>query len=317
MSDDLLIKFLLKETHPEEDIQVEQWLAKDPENRKEFERFALIWKESKKLESESKADPEKAWEQFKQKLSGTEPKTIAIPKRLNFSWLRIAAVLFIISAAWSLYNIFNNRYDTIASEQLVRTEMLPDGSSLILNKNTVLSYRKDFKGTERNVRLEQGEVFFDVSPDKSKPFIIETPTLNIRVVGTSFNVKQIKNYTEVIVESGVVQVSMNDQQIRLGKGEKIKVIEGDKNLIREKSTDQLYQYYRSKQFKADNVPLGRVVEILNEAYRSNIIIEDPEIAKLRLNASFSDQSLDTILQVITETFKIRMVSENGKIILKY
>lgn len=317
MSDDLLIKFLLKETDPEEDAEVQQWLAKDPENRKEFERFELIWNQSKILESESKADPEMAWERFKQKLPDSRQESRVIPQKLNFSWLKIAAVLFIISTAWSVYIMLSNRYDTISSGELVRTEILPDGSSVTLNKNAVLSFRKDFKGDSRNVRLEQGEVFFDVSPDKSKPFIIETSDLSILVVGTSFNVKQIKNYTEIIVESGIVQVSMDSQQIRLSKGEKIRVKKGDTELVREKSTDKLYQYYRSKQFTASNTPLSRVVEILNEAYQSNIVIEDPAIAALKLNASFKDESLDTILQVIAETFKIRIIAEDDKIILKY
>jgi ferric-dicitrate binding protein FerR (iron transport regulator) len=317
MSDDLLIKFLLKETDPEEDAEVQQWLAKDPENRKEFERFELIWNQSKILESESKADPEMAWERFKQKLPDSRQESRVIPQKLNFSWLKIAAVLFIISTAWSVYIMLSNRYDTISSGELVRTEILPDGSSVTLNKNAVLSFRKDFKGDSRNVRLKQGEVFFDVSPDKSKPFIIETSDLSILVVGTSFNVKQIKNYTEIIVESGIVQVSMDSQQIRLSKGEKIRVKKGDTELVREKSTDKLYQYYRSKQFTASNTPLSRVVEILNEAYQSNIVIEDPAIAALKLNASFKDESLDTILQVIAETFKIRIIAEDDKIILKY
>ena len=58
MSDDLLIKYLLRETSPEEDIELSHWLAEDPENRKEFERFELIWKESKNLEQKSTVDPD-------------------------------------------------------------------------------------------------------------------------------------------------------------------------------------------------------------------------------------------------------------------
>lgn len=317
MSDDLLIKFLLRETDPKEDEQVRQWLSEDPENLREFERFELIWSKSKQLESESSVDPEQAWKNFQQKLPEHQSNGSLHKLKRNFSWLRVAAVLFIISAAWSVYIMLNNSYSSISSGELVRTELLPDGSSVTLNKNAILSYQKGFKGEQRKVRLEQGEVFFEVSPDKNKPFIIETSDLNIRVLGTSFNVKQINNYTEVIVESGIVQVSMNDRQIRLTKGEKIKFIHGSKELIRETNTDLLYQYYRSKQFSANNTPLSRVVEILNEAYHSNIVIEDPAIADLKLNATFNDESLDTILQVITETFKIRMVSENDKIILKY
>jgi ferric-dicitrate binding protein FerR (iron transport regulator) len=82
------------------------------------------------------------------------------------------------------------------------------------------------------------------------------------------------------------------------------------------NTDQLYNYYRSKLFVADNTPLWRVVEILNEAYDANIVIENDQHRDLPLTTTFKDESLDNILHIITETFKITAVKENGKIILR-
>ncbi|HQS53357.1 MAG TPA: FecR domain-containing protein, partial [Daejeonella sp.] len=222
MSDDLLIKYLLRETSPEEDIELSRWLAEDPENRNEFARFELIWNESKKLGQKSTVDPEAAWMRFKEQIPDAGPKAVIRPVYNRLGWLRIAAVLFIIAGAWSFYLILGqNGYDTISSGQMVRTEVLPDGSKVTLNKNAVLSYKKDFKGNMRNVKLEKGEVFFDVSPDKAKPFIIDADQVNIRVLGTSFNVKKNSDLTEVIVESGLVRVSLKDQQIELKKGEKV------------------------------------------------------------------------------------------------
>jgi transmembrane sensor len=231
MSDDLLIKYLLRETSPEEDIELSHWLAEDPENRKEFERFELIWNESKNLEQKSTVDPEAAWVKFKEQVPDAAPKAVIRPISNRLGWLRIAAVLFIIAGAWSFYLILGqNGYDTISSGQMVRTEVLPDGSKVTLNKNAVLSYKKDFKGNMRSVKLEQGEVFFDVSPDKSRPFIIDANQVNIRVLGTSFNVKKNSNLTEVIVESGLVRVSLKDQQIELKKGEKVLIKSTDAHI---------------------------------------------------------------------------------------
>lgn len=317
MSDDLLIKFLLRETSPEEDAQVSDWLAADPENQKEFARFERIWNSSKSLERESNADPEKAWERFKKRVPHAGPQTVIPEIRRQFSWLRAAAVLFIIAGAWSAYSILSGTaYDTISSGQMVRTGTLPDGSKVTLNKNAVLSFKNNFKGKTRSVRLEQGEVFFDVRPDRTKPFIIEADQVDIRVLGTSFNVKKSDNITVVIVESGKVRVSMGDQLVELTRGEKVTVKKGDSALNKELSKDQLYNYYRSKVFVADNTPLRRVVEILNEAYQSNIIIENPELADRTLSTTFKDESLDTILHVIAETFKVNVIREDGRIIIK-
>ncbi len=317
MSDDLLIKYLLRETSPEEDIELSHWLAEDPENRKEFERFELIWKESKNLEQKSTVDPDAAWVKFKEQIPEAGQNAVIRPISNRLGWLRIAAVLFIIAGAWSFYLILGqNGYNTISSGQMVRTEVLPDGSKVTLNKNAVLSYKKDFKGKMRSVKLEQGEVFFDVSPDKSKPFIIDADQVSIRVLGTSFNVKKNSDLTEVIVESGLVRVSLKDQQIELKKGEKVLIKGTDAQLNKEFSSDHLYDYYRTNIFVADNTPLWRMVEILNEAYEVKIEIADPKLRDLTLNTTFKGESLDNILYIISETLRIKVHKEGEKIILQ-
>lgn len=317
MNDDLIIKYLLKEASTEEEAQVREWISSKPENEKEFSRFELIWNSSKKLEQKSDADPEVAWSSFKTRVSQAGKKEAPV-RRLTqrYGWLKVAAVLFIVAGAWSFYSVFNTGYDAFESGKFVRKEILPDGSEVTLNKNTLLSYRKNFKGETRSVKLENGEAFFNVRPDKSKPFVIETEDVNIRVVGTSFNVKHLDKITEVIVETGIVQVSMNTQMVELRAGNKVTIRDKDSTLKIEANTDQLYNYYRSKMFVADNTPLWRVVEILNEAYGSNIVIDNDQIKDLRLTAPFKDESLDNIIDIITQTFKITAVKQDGKIILR-
>ncbi len=195
--------------------------------------------------------------------------------------------------------------------------MLPDSSEVTLNRNTVISYRRNFKGNTRSVKLDSGEVFFNVRSDKSKPFVIEADDVTVKVLGTSFNVKHTKHITEVIVETGIVQVSVGNQLVELRAGEKILIKDKNTILRKEANEDQLYTYYRSRVFVADNTPLWRVVEILNEAYDANIIIENDQHRGLPLTTTlFKDESLDSNLNVITQTFKINAVKENGKIMLK-
>ncbi|NEU10157.1 DUF4974 domain-containing protein [Flavihumibacter sp. R14] len=316
MNDDLIIKYLLREASREEEEQVREWSSASPENEKEFSRLKLIWDSSKKLEQKSVLDTEVAWVNFKARVSKTGRNKVVGFLGRRRGWLTIAAVFFIVAGVWSFYSVFNSGYNTIEAGDLVRTEILPDGSEVTLNRNTFLSYRKNFKGETRDVKLENGEAFFKVSPDKSKPFVIEADDVTVTVVGTSFNVKHNKESTEVIVETGLVQVSMDKQMIRLTRGEKVLIRDKNSDLRKEANTDQLYNYYRSKLFVADNTPLWRVVEILNEAYDSKIIIENAQIKDLRLTTTFRDDSLDNIIHVITETFKITAVKKDGKIILR-
>jgi ferric-dicitrate binding protein FerR (iron transport regulator) len=80
--------------------------------------------------------------------------------------------------------------------------------------------------------------------------------------------------------------------------------------------DKLYNYYRSKEFVCDDTPLWKLVEVLNEAYGVNIVIENKELRGLRLNTTFNNESLDTILDIVSQTFGITYTKEADRIILK-
>jgi transmembrane sensor len=319
MNDELLIKYLLRETSQEEDLLVQKWINASLDNQRHISQFQKIWDTSKGLESKSSIDENEAWLRFKERAS--QPKTKeavvrTIPK--HFAWLRIAAVLLIAAAgAWSVYSyLLKTDYTTLAANDSVRIDTLPDGSEVTLNKNAVLLFQDNFEGNKRNVKLEKGEAFFKVEPDKAKPFEIEVDKVTITVVGTSFNVKHVHARTEVIVETGIVRVSKGKETVELHRGEKVN-IKGDRGkLLKEANKDQLYNYYRSKEFIADDTPLWRVVEVLNEAYQANILIQNPQLRNLKLTTSFQDQSLDHILDIISKTFDIKVEKAPDRIILK-
>ena len=319
MEDDLLIKFLLRETSAEESLLVNSWIAADAANQKHFSQVKLIWDSSKKLVANRDLDENKAWDRFQSRLKVAESPVRPAVKFIyqRYSWLKIAAVLFIVAAGWSVYMaIFQFGTTTLTAQQEVLTGTLPDGSMVTMNKNSVLTYPKVFGGKERKIKLAKGDVFFNIAPDKTKPFIIEVGKVNVKVVGTSFNVKHLENETEVIVETGVVRVSRGNQQVELRPGEKVIISEHTNELMRERSTDQLYNYYRTNRFVANSTPLWRMVEILNEAYDANIIIEEERLRNLTLTTTFRDEKLDTILNVIAETFNLKVVYEGNKIILR-
>ena len=85
---------------------------------------------------------------------------------------------------------------------------LPDGSNIYLNRNTILSYQKNFGRDDRNVTLS-GEAFFDIAPDTEKPFIVDAGKASVKVVGTSFNVitNNHDSAVEVFVKTGKVMLS--------------------------------------------------------------------------------------------------------------
>jgi ferric-dicitrate binding protein FerR (iron transport regulator) len=317
MNDDLLINYLLKETTEDENRQVQQWLAADPANKKHFEGFELIWRQSKNLALNSTVNENDAWNRFENRLAEkkTEEKTIVKPLWQNTYWRNIAAAILLVAGTWFVYTKVLPPQTTLMANNKVLIETLPDGSEVTLNKNAVLSYSFPIIAKKRLVKLDKGEVFFKVSPNKAKPFIIQAHEVTIEVVGTSFNVNHLPETTEIIVESGIVKVTEGKETVTLRKGQKV-IVSSDGKLITQQVNDDLYNYFRTNRFTAKNTPLSRVVEVLNKAYKVHIVIANPAIAAKTLTTTFEVGSLNQNLQLIAQTLNLKIERSKSTIILK-
>jgi transmembrane sensor len=322
MSDELLVKYLLGEASAEEQAEIQQWRDADAANEKHFQHFSLIWDTSKKLEQKSTADENAAWARFKQRTetagqkSATSVVELTPPGRMN--WMRVAAILVLmIGGGWMVSMLWNKNSEMIAmqsgNETLIDT--LSDGSIVTLNKNSSIKYPEEFTGDTRLVEL-QGEAFFEVAPDKKHPFIIHANDADIKVVGTSFNVKSTAAKTEVIVATGIVEVAKNEHTVKLNPKEKATVFLSQDKPLKQSNDDELYNYYRTKEFICNSTPLWRLTDVLSEAYGVNIVIADNRLKNLLLTTTFRDQSLDNILNVISQTFNIKVEKTATEIVLK-
>lgn len=194
------------------------------------------------------------------------------------------------------------------------TDTLPDGSMVTLNKTSSLSYPSAFEGKKRSVKLT-GEAFFKVTPDKKKPFVIAVNDVEVTVVGTSFNIKTINGFTEVIVETGIVRVTRAGKTIELHPNERLQTNETD-TLGKETIKDKLYNYYSSKEFICDDTPLSKLVDILNQAYQSNIVIGRKELRDQRINITLKNESLDRVLELISETVNAKVTRNNDQFVIE-
>ena len=313
------MKHLLGEASPEEEQTVIEWMKENETHQEYYNQFKKIWDQSKALASGSNIDVNKAWERFQNRISGKHEAAKILKPR--FSWLRIAASVILIAglgiAAFILVIKNSVPKEMVAQTgQNVLVDTLSDGSVITLNKRSTITYPSKFKGNTRAIALK-GEAFFNVTPDKKKPFIISVNDVQVTVVGTSFNIKSENGNTEVVVETGIVRVTRAGKTVELNAGEKIVMDANDSNTIKEKVTDKLYNYYRSKVFVCDDTPLWKLVQVINEAYDVNIIIGRKELRDGKLNTTFNNESLDQILEVIRLSFDdITIAKKDGQIILE-
>ena len=94
------------------------------------------------------------------------------------------------------------------------------------------------------------------------------------------------------------------------------VVKNDSVMFKTAETEKLHNYYRTREFTCDNTPLWKLVNVLNEAYDVNIVIERDALRSLPLTTTFNNESLDRILEIIRTTFDITVIRQNDKIILQ-
>ena len=319
ITDDLLVKYMLGEASPGESAQVEEWLAEGEENRAYYHGLQRVWEASRSLASTSEVDTDAAWQRLRTRIHGGGQEAVVRPVR-RLGWWRVAALfVLIIGAAILTYTLVNR--EAPVQELSLRTtdkplsDTLSDGSVVMLNKNSVITYPSRFKEDTRTIAL-QGEAFFSVTPNKEKPFVVQVNDVTIKVVGTSFNVRSEEGETEVIVETGVVQVTRAGKTVELRPKEKVSIEPTDTALVKEAEPEELYNYYRTREFVCDNTPLWKLVDVLSEAYNARIVIDRPSLRGLPLTATFNNESLDQVLEVISLTFGITVTREGDTIHLR-
>ena len=270
---------------------------------------------------------ENAWEKVQKK---SHSKTARIRRLTSGPMMRIAAAV-LVTALLSVAGyevIFNNAatkqlLEISAANQSLKTFELPDGTLVSLNSNTHLKYPKIFGKNTREVIIE-GEGFFEVKPNKNKPFIIHAGNAQIKVLGTSFSVCAYPNakLMEVIVKTGTVQVlnmtsetKQNDELI-LTPGDKGTLVYSSNALLKTTNHDPNFLAWKTHDLIFRATSLGEVISNLEKVYKVNIRLDDQKLNGLLLTAHFNDYSLDFILTVIESTFQLDTQMINGQYILK-
>ena len=140
------------------------------------------------------------------------------------------------------YPVFPKKKELPVAENTISTKpgskskiQLPDGTQVWLNADSRLIYDESFRGPNREVHL-CGEAYFDVAKDKNSPFIIHTASIDVKVLGTSLNIRSYRNEknTEALLVRGSIEVTLRsnpDKRIILQPNEKLVVENGKDTLV--------------------------------------------------------------------------------------
>ena len=324
ITEELLGKYLAQETDAQESALVEAWLKKDVANQKEFDDYKYILAQIAISKAEKPAEQinvnvDAAWKRVKSQMQpAVMPQVVAMKptKQIFFTPIRIAASITLLLAGILALFLSKKEPEIISLKTTQNTleQTLPDGSVVFLNANTNLSYPSDFEGNTREINLT-GEAFFKVQRNESKPFIIHANGSDIRVLGTSFNVKAYTKNVKVSVESGKVEFKHENKQTLLVKGEEAE-FEAEKDTIKKVvMLDKNTFAYKTKTFVFEDSSLEHVINVLSENYHTKIILKNNNIKSCRLTTTFTNETLPNALNVIAETLNLKVTPEGEKYII--
>ncbi|MDD4513979.1 FecR domain-containing protein [Massilibacteroides sp.] len=249
-------------------------------------------------------------------------------RRLALKWGRYAAVLVLaVLSSWFLsYNFYQSKSpEFVAAQQELnvpagqRAELtLPDGTKVWLNARSRLTYPSVFTG-ERKVFLS-GEGFFSVTKNAKMPFIVSTQTIDVKALGTEFNVCSYPEMerTEVYLQEGSVKTyfpEFESKGLVLSPGQFL-VQAGNTFNLRKMDVETLLWKDGIYVFKKQK--LANIIEKLELYFDVDIVVKDPEILDYEYVGKFRQRDgILTILQVIQKIhkFKIEKNDELNRIVL--
>lgn len=240
-------------------------------------------------------------------------------KKIYQAFIGITATAACIILYFTIGNIFNTSKNQgwIALEnfeQHPKQFMLPDSSSIWLSKNSILKYSKDF-GKEKRATKLSGQAFFEVTKNPRKPFSIKTGNLTTEVLGTSFNIKENDSLVEVIVSTGLVNIHVGNQNLKLTPNQKISFRNSSQKLVKTNTNAQLQQLWFKGEVLLNQVILLDLSEVLEELYGIPFVFKDEKTKTVTLYSLRikKDEPLQKLIKRLNFINEVQLKINNNEV----
>ena len=248
------------------------------------------------------------WERLIQEIEMHQDKSEDfIPEKRGSYWtswidillkrrLPLAYGLIILMLSPLVYDAFSKKQE-ITNTAEEKSVLLADGTEVILNSESELTYNRNYNKYNRSVHLV-GEAYFNVKKGNI-PFNVLTPHGKISVLGTSFNIRTRNDGFEVGVNDGEVQVSNENSLLHLSKGQLIDVkSEFISSNILQIPTDQ-YPDWLNQKFYCNETTLESLCLEIERTFDIKINFTNPNLKSLTITGLIEASDLDNVLQTVS------------------
>lgn len=268
----------------------------------------------------SAADETETWSRILQTIEGAA--VVKMPRR-NKSMLRrlmpyaavLAGVLVAVYAAWLFYSGGEVEYNTVMGEQ--RTITLPDHSLVKLNVNSSIRYAKSWDDQQPREIWLDGEAFFSVTHQhNNQSFIVHTNDVDIRVVGTEFNVNTRRVQTQVVLRKGEVQLTLNGKHataapITMKPGDMVVYSAATTALTNKKVDPEAYSSWRVKELRFNEATIAEVISSLQDNMGISIELADTAIGSQTFTGTIPLDNIEVFFRTLSRSFDLQ-TEQTGK-----
>lgn len=296
--------------HPERS-KFESWLMRDPAHVAEYSAIAEVWDDfdtTGKLQSLASAMERKqadARSKAKRMVQGALGMLVAVVAGLSG---------FNIWKDWAAQPVY--QLATATGIGQIKYQTLEDGTKLVLNANTKLDavYYRD----RRTIRIDQGEVIFEVTKDPSRPFVVDSGHARVTVLGTRFAVNRLTGLVRVSVDHGSVRVEAQNQvgdpvfsPVILHDGEVAEVVTGEMPRRVQRNAADAFTF-KNGTLMFQHATLGEVAETLSRYRKPQIVTDIADPSSPHVTAVVQVMDIESFLQALPKIASVRVkAAEHG------
>lgn len=321
----LIAKFLTAQLSESEAAKLEEWKFASRENLQEYNDYIALWAQSGSLKMPLPLNQLKAQGAIRKKAG------IYSSKKRLINWAVQIAAIVVLSLIFSgIYNSLNNDnqnqsftenlsspiYQEIKAAYGTQAKVeLSDGTKVFLNSGSKLRFPQTFANQQQRKVILDGEGYFEVTKNKEHPFIVEANHLNIKVLGTTFNVDAYSDNSSVsvaLVEGSVILQEntggQNKDLMQLSPNQVATLNPADQSISKSDVTD-LYKYtaWINGRIVFYGDPIQSVVKKLAKWYNVDIEISDKRLEGYTFTGTFINEPLEQVLNILSLTSEMTYV----------
>lgn len=297
--DSHIIDFFLDNSDTIEDPYLVEWLSEEKTNEVNFEKYQKIWRHTKTYTEVDAFDMNRAWSSIDDKLNKKRKLNRYITNPIYFLSASVATLLILLSlTVFQTSRQNTDVYFTVKADRGSRSEIcLPDGSTVLLNADSEITY--SFEPREKVRRISfKGEGFFDITKRK-EPLIIRLENdLEVRVLGTSFNLRSYDDdqFIQTSLVKGSIELLHHNNTLLMNSGD---VVHLDKKTNQLMCSENVLSHtigWLENKIYMDNMSLNDLCNYLERLYGVEIFVLEDLADSIHYNGVLKEESIIDIME---------------------